>query len=190
MKFNIFTLLTLAFLFCNNNSFAQLKDSLSNKSNRFSVGIQISSFGGDFGWGVHFTSPYFAKKRLAIRLSAQYHYYEHLDSNATETLWTPYPAFKLGFVSTSKVLINFLRLYSHTGALIVVPNTVFSDIPIAFGAYTKLGAEALFSSNGKAWGSYFFEGGWIGLFSKANRLPGNPVYSNGFLAATGVRFYF
>lgn len=162
----------------------------SMKANRFALGIQMSSFGKDFGWGLNFTSPYFAKKRIAVRLSAQYHYYEHLDSTFTETLWSPYAAFKLGMVSTSNVLLDFLRLYSHTGALIVVPNAIFSDVPVAFGAYSKLGIEIMFSSNQKAWGSYFVEGGWIGVFSKATKLPGQPIYGNGFLASTGVRFYF
>jgi hypothetical protein len=183
-------LLLFIFIFSSNKAFSQAKDSLNDKANHFSMGLQISSFGSDFGWGLNFTSPYFAKKRLAVRLSTQFHYYEHLDSNGTETVWSPYPAFKLGLVSTSNVLLDFLRLYSHTGVLIVVPNALFSDVPVAFGAYSKLGAEIMFSSNGKSWGSYFFEGGWIGLFTKANLLPGKPVYANGFVASTGVRFYF
>ena len=81
--------------------------------------------------------------------------------------------------------INGIRV----GVVLAIP-AVFSDVPVAFGAYSKLGIEIMFSSNQKAWGSYFVEGGWIGVFSKATKLPGQPIYGNGFLASTGVRFYF
>ncbi len=170
--------------------YAQEEKKPQDKASNFSMGIQMSSFGKDFGWGLHFTSPYFLKERLAVRLSAQYQYYDHLDTSVQESVWSPYWVFKLGFVSVSNTWKDVIRLYSHTGAVVALPNAKFSDQPVAFGAYTKLGLELMFNSSKQAWGSYFIEGGWIGIFSKATLLPGKPIYGNGFLASMGVRFYF
>ena len=185
-----FLFLPLFFLNLNTNVL-KAQDTLSpqNKSSHIALGIQMSSFGQDFGWGLHLTSPYFAKERLAVRLSAQYQYYEHVDTSKN-TVWSPYWAFDLGLVSASAVLLDFLRLYSHTGAIVALPNAQFSSKVVAFGAFSKLGIELMFSSNQKAWGSYFIEGGWVGIFSAADKLPNAPIYGNGFLASTGVRFYF
>ena len=133
---------------------------------------------------------FFAKERVAVRLSAQYQYYEHLDTSKMSNTWSPYWAFDVGFVSASATLLDFIRLYSHNGAVFVLPNPAFSEKSIAFGAFSKLGIELMFNAQKKAWGSYFIEGGWIGIFSVADRLPNNPIYGNGFLVSTGVRWYF
>ena len=171
-------------------SLAQNETEPNEKKSNISLGLQMSSFGGDFGWGIHLTSPYFAKERLAVRVSAQYHYYEHIDTATSNNTWSPYWVFDLGFVSASTTIKDFIRLYSHNGAVFALPNQNFSDKPIAFGAFSKLGIELMFNAEKKAWGSYYIEGGWIGIFSVADKLPTKPIYGNGFVVSTGVRWYF
>ena len=185
--------LFILILFCLGLSFSTFGQEDINpfdKSENISLGIQINSLGSDFGWGLHLTSPFFAKKKLAVQLSANAQYYEHVDTAMQSTVWSPYWVFQLGLIAASTTIKDFLRLYSHTGGVVALPNKVFSDKVVDFGVYTKLGVEFLFNANKKALGSYFLEGGWIGIFSKANLLPNSPIYGNGFMASTGVRFYF
>src|SRR5690606_28650161 len=52
------------------------------------LGLQINQYQQDFGFGLNFTSPYFANERIALRLRGNLMYNQHVLDG--ETQWTPY----------------------------------------------------------------------------------------------------
>ncbi len=151
----------------------------------FGIGGQVGQIQHDFGIGLNVTTPYFANNKTAVRLKGNLVWNEHLNSN-TETTWSPYSNFSLGFVQAVGELNNFVRIYGEGGAIFLFPSTEFSTKSIQFGGYGLFGFEFFFDEHM----NYFFEAGGVGTGAKADKIAENPIYSNGFLINVGVRTQF
>lgn len=160
----------------------QAQESL-NKN--FGIGGQVGQHQRDFGIGLNMTSPYFANEKMAIRLKGNLIWNEHMNSNS-ETTWSPYSNFSLGFVQSVGEINDFVRIYGEGGAIWLFPSSQFSSKSIQFGGYGLFGFEFFFDKHF----NYFLEAGGVGTGAKADKIEGNPIYSNGFLINVGIRAQF
>lgn len=151
----------------------------------FGIGGQVGQHQNDFGIGLNVTTPYFANKKMAVRLKGNLVWNEHLNSNS-ETTWSSYSNLSLGFVQSVGEINNFVRIYGEGGAILLFPSSEFSSKSIQFGGYGLFGFEFFFNKHL----NYFFEAGGVGTGAKADKIVGNPIYSNGFLINVGVRTQF
>lgn len=151
----------------------------------FGIGGQVGQHQKDFGIGLNLTSPYFANNKTAIRLKGNLVWNEHLNSSS-ETTWSSYSNFSLGFVQVVGEINNFLRIYGESGAIFLLPSNKFSSKSIQFGGYGLFGFEFFFDKHL----NYFFEAGGVGTGARADKIAGKPIYSNGFLINVGIRTQF
>lgn len=154
------------------------------QSNQWSAGFQLNELGQDFGIGLNFASPYFANDYLAIRLRANYQYFEYVDQE--KTTWDGYLHFNLGLVSASYSISEKLRLYSEGGVVLVTSAFGLDENELHFGGYGLFGFEFHYSPGSTC----FIELGGQGVSAIAEELPNQPFYSNGFTMSVGTRYYF
>ncbi len=150
-------------------------------NNGLGFGFQLNQYQRDFGAGLQFASPYFAKERVAVRLRGHILFHEHLED--VETTWTPYAHASLGFIGVVGYIGN-IRLYSEGGLVGLFPSAAFSSERSHFGGYGLFGFEFFFNNSG----NYFIEIGGVGTGAKADKVPGKPVFSNGLTIGAGFRF--
>ncbi len=157
--------------------------------NHIGIGMHLNNFHNDFGIGINVTSPYFYRGATAFRVHANYMWLEHIEINGVNTAWSPYYSFQFGTIGAAAIIANFLRLYGEGGLVLLLPNSEFSSNNIEIGGYGVFGFEFFMSQSPQSFVSYFIELGGMGTSAKADKLPGKPVYSNGFCASVGCRFY-
>lgn len=180
MKSNLLILSFLLVLVLNSYSQNNQNDEL----NGLGVGFQLNEYQKDFGLGVNITSPYFAKKTMAVRLRGNFMYHEHLKNEKID--WTAYNNLTLGIVSGKTKITESIALYGEGGIVAIFPSSDFSSNEMEFGGYGLFGFEFYFVPEF----SYFFEAGGIGTGAVANELHSDPIYSNGFLISVGCRAQF
>lgn len=154
----------------------------AQEKNSFAVGFNINQVQNDFGLGVHIISPYFANNSVAVKLGGNFQWFQHTDNN--ETIWTPYQSIQIGFRGRHAIIENKMFVYGEGGTVLLLPNSKFSTKGTVFGGYGFFGFE--FSANQRL--SYFVELGGMGTGAKADKIPSNPIYSNGFTTSAGLRF--
>ena len=152
----------------------------------FGFGLQLNQYQKDFGIGLQATSPYFAKDRLAVRFRANFMFHEHLDLETANTAWTPYWNLTLGIISVGGYVNDRIRLYGEAGGIMILPSDEFSTQSTEFGLYGTFGFE-FFMTPGH---NYFIEIGGVGTGAKADKIPTNPIYSNGLMLSVGFRRSF
>lgn len=160
----------------------QAQESLNKK---FGIGGQVGQYQREFGIGLNMTTPYFANEKMAIRLKGNLIWNEHLGNNS-EITWSPYSNMSLGFVQSVGEINNFVRIYGEGGAIWLFPSSKFSSKSIQFGGYGLFGFEFFFDKHL----NYFLEAGGVGTGARADKIVGNPIYSNGFLINVGIRAQF
>jgi hypothetical protein len=122
---------------------------------------------------------------MAVRLKGNLIWNEHFNGNS-ETTWSSYSNVSLGVVQSVGEINSFARIYGEGGAIFLFPSREFSTKSIQFGGYGLFGFEFFFDKHF----NYFFEAGGVGTGAKADKIAGNPIYSNGFLVNVGVRTQF
>ena len=114
---------------------------------------------------------------------------QHPDDDNTTT-WSPYGNYSLGFLGVGGVAGGFVRLYGEGGILLVTPPGAISTSSVEIGGYGVFGFEFFMSSHEETPVSYFIELGGVGTGATADKIPGQPIFSNGFLISVGFRGYF
>jgi len=166
-------------------------------SNKFALGFQINQYQKDFGLGLNLTSPYFANNNMAVRFRANLMFNEHFENGSDTdgkdskddkdgTTWTPYSNLSLGFFGVAGIVADFIRLYGEGGVICILPSSEFSSDSYVMGGYGLFGFE--FYTYSKF--NYFIELGGLGTGASADKIPGEPIYSNGFMISTGFRIQF
>ncbi len=156
----------------------------SNLNSNMGFGIHLSQYQRDFGLGVQYTTPYFLYESLAFRAKANLMWHEHIEN--LEYTWSQYSNYTLGLVGTAGKINDFMRLYGEGGVIFILPNSSFSTADYDLGGYGLFGFEFYFFPNG----NYFIELGAVGTGAQADEIPGNPIYSNGFMTNVGFRYQF
>lgn len=170
-------LLTISiFLTFNHSLHSQAKP-----SSKMSIGFNLGQYQRDFGLGVNITSPYFLKDNLAVRFRANFMFNEHEFNN--EITWTPYTNFTLGLIGVGGTISDFARLYGEGGIILIIPSSDFSSSSSELGGYGLFGFEFFMNPHV----NYYIELGGVGSGARADKVPLNPIYSNGFLIQTGFR---
>lgn len=144
-------------------------------------GFQVSQFQDDFGFGLNMTSPHVFQGHGAFRLKANQAYYEHLLDG--EYVWSGYQNFSLGFVGFGGRIGEGLRLYGEGGIIGIIPSERFSTEKLRLSTYGTFGFE-FFTTPAF---NYFIELGVVTSRARADKIVGNPFYSNGFVASVGFR---
>ena len=183
MKKLLASVLIFSSIYCK----AQLTSTETIKSNNFAIGYNLNEFAHDFGVGVNLTSPYFVKNKLAIKVSENYQVLSYHDYSGTIML-AGYNNIKAGIVTKAPSLNKIMRVYSEGGMVLILCPKAFSDKTLRFGGYGILGFE-FFKNTEKDNFSYFIELGAMGAAAVANKLPGAPIYANGFMTSVGFRVY-
>jgi len=79
-----------------------------------------------------------------------------------------------------------MRLYGEGGIIALFPSSRFSGETFILGGYGLFGFEFFFDSKN----NYFIEIGGIGTGAVAEKVSGQPIYSNGILINVGYRYQF
>lgn len=149
------------------------------------IGFHIKQNQRDFGLGINLTSPYFAKKQVALRVRANLLFNEHL-KNTNTTTWTPYSSMSIGVLGVAGKIGEFIRLYGEGGTTLLLPSSKFSSESIVFGGYGLFGFEFFMDKSS----NYFIEIGGVGSGATADKVVGNPIYANGLMINVGYRYVF
>jgi hypothetical protein len=175
---------SLALLIISNLNFqAQTKDSISMGRNRPRLGFSINQFQNDFGLGLNFTSPTI-KNKVSFRLRANVQWLQHTKFADSVTTWTPYYNLSFSTVLRQEIIPHKLYVYTEGGLVFVLPSKDFASYDFKFGGVGLFGFEFIHSKIV----SQFFEAGGVGLGTIADRIALKPIYSNGLVIMTGLRF--
>lgn len=145
--------------------------------------FQLNQYQRDFGLGLSVTSPMLANDNLGIRIRGNLMFYEHV-KNGTTT-WSPYANMTLGLIGIGGTIADFIRLYGEGGVVFLMPAESFTNEDFVIGGYGLFGFE-FFMDKGI---NYFIEIGGVGTGAVADKIPAEPIYSNGLVISTGFRFY-
>ena len=154
-----------------------------NLNKRITGGFQLSHYQKDFGIGLNLTSPRFIHEVLAVRLKGNLMWNEHLDNNI-ESTWSEYSNVSLGITALAGKVGENVKVYGEGGVIYIMPSSNFSTESYDLGGYGLFGFEFYFHPNF----SYYIELGGMGTGAKADKVPGEPIYSNGFTTSVGFRF--
>ena len=166
-------------------STVHLKAQENSFGSKMAIGMQLNQFQDDFGIGLNISTPYLLNESLAIRVRANLVWHQHTDQS-NEGTWTPYSNISIGFIGVGGTIGDFMRLYGEGGLMYVLPSDTFSSESSEFGGYGLFGFEFFLHQHG----NYFIELGGIGIGANADKVPGSPIYSNGFLTSVGYRYQF
>lgn len=179
-------ILSILFMFLCVQIYAQA--TYPERAKHFSYGFQLLNYQQDFGIGLQLTSPFLAHGHLAFRGRANLQFNQHLNKDM-ETTWSPFGSYQLGVLGVGGMAGGFVRFYGEGGVIILTPPDEISTSSVEIGGYGLFGFEFFMSDDPFVPVSYFIELGGIGTGAQADKVPGKPIYSNGFLISVGVRGY-
>lgn len=145
-----------------------------------SFGMQLNQYQRDFGLGFQVTSPAIFNDHLALRARYNFMFHEYVNGDAYT--WEPYSNLTVGVIGYAATN-GSTRLYGEGGLIMIFPSSSFAS-GNNVGGYGLFGFE-FFMANPA---SYFIELGGVGSGARADKLPLEPIYSNGFMISTGFRF--
>jgi len=192
MKNAIFiTCMLLSFsLFAQNNSIRN-----NNELNTgVSLGLGFTSIGGNsYGMGAYLSSPVWGDF-FVLDLTANIHSVQFTPSNDTVMHWYNVAPIFVGF-KFGGIINENLRVYYGMGANLLFTNKELSKKKLQYGGYVK----GTFEYNFNEMIVLFIETGLTeGLQDaklygmdgfRADKVPGSPFLSNGFLTSMGIRIY-
>lgn len=159
-------------------------DSDQQRANGTSIGFFLGQIQRDLHVGASITSPTFLEGAMAVRGNVALSYFEHIVRE--RTTWTPYYHGRLGVVGYSAIIAGAIRCYGEGGMILLFPSPEFSEKSVIPGGYGHFGFEFLLSDHAL----YFIEIGGTGTGATADRVYTDPLFSNGFAVAAGMRFTF
>lgn len=179
MSFGVAMAFTLAIL-------GGMASAADDRYDAASVGFALNSSNGDFSTGLGVTSPWFLGSSLAVQAVAAKSWYMHgVDDTTGDEKWMPYSSYKLGLMGGSITSNGFMRMYGAGGLLYIAANKSISEKTAVLGGYGAFGFEFFSGRNV----NYYIELGANGISARADKLPGKPVYNNGFSSTAGLRYY-
>lgn len=175
LKMTVFLGLLLAAFSAN----AQQKHNINNG---VGIGFQINQFQQDFGFGVQVSSPSFWNNGAVLRLKTNLVFHEHLKQGQYE--WSGYQNIALGLAGYGGWVTENIRIYGEGGLMGLLPSGNFSSESFVLSGYGSFGTE-LYASPGF---HYFLEVGVAPTRARADLVPGNPFFHNGFFTTMGLRY--
>lgn len=154
-------------------------------SSKLGFGMQLGQYQDDFGIGLHLTSPYFLHNNIALRVRGNIMWNEHPGSDNKIT-WSSYSNLSFGLIGVAGRIKDFARLYSEGGIIFLYPSSNFSTANYEIGGYGLFGFEFFFDPKM----NYFIEIGGVGTGAIKDKIPGEPIYSNGLMVNVGFRYAF
>jgi hypothetical protein len=145
------------------------------------LGFTIGQIQRDLNLGLNVTSPTFFDGAMAIRARVALAYYEHVVLE--RTTWTPYAHASIGLAGFSGFLNESIRCYGEGGFILLLPSAEFSEKSAVPGGYGLFGFEFFLTKHM----AYSIEIGGTGTGAVADRVPTDPIYSNGLMISAGVR---
>ena len=155
--------------------------------NKLSAGISAGHYRYDPGIGVECTTPAILQNHLNLRIRASVQWLEAYQ--AVHYSWMSYQTFSTGLVYNSK-LFERTRFYAEFGILGILPNSRFSDKPVAGGFYEFNGLEMILLPRKDYTLCLYLGAGPAFIKVFADKIEGNPRYGNGLHFINGFRVYF
>ena len=155
--------------------------------NKGAIGLAVGHYSFDPGIMANVTTPYFFNNKFALRVAGGVRWSEYyLAETNNSTYYSSMQAGVLYYIAQE----DQVRVYTELGFNIVFPNAVFSDKEKVTGMHGLLGLDFFTYSRGEFGMVYFIEAGYSANPAKAEKLEGQPTYTNGLMAVTGLRFHF
>ncbi|MCP4752615.1 MAG: hypothetical protein GY866_17140 [Proteobacteria bacterium] len=150
-----------------------------------SIGINGFHISGDLGSRYDLTTPFW--RRFALRLS---YFEQETDFGPPGNRFNDYTMAGLGVLVAFTGIRNGMRTYADIGYVELLDNSELS-LEKRNGRYAMLHLEYLLLGE-------FFSGplsiqfgiGYVTTYSKADEIPGAPVFAHGSAVSSGAVFYF
>lgn len=191
-KYFIILLLGIS-LFAANSVRAQTghvdSDGYHPRAGNLALGFELTDFQSDYGMAFTFTTPYFFKKTMAVRLHGGLSWMEAIpadDGLEPNYEWIRYFPVRLAWVISIGLGNGLNRLYAEAGGIMYLgADDIASDIVI--GGYGEFGFELFPSMLSPV--SYFIQAGGMGSSGEGSEILGEPSVGNGFMLDVGIRWY-
>ncbi len=148
------------------------------------IGFHLSEYQNDFGLGLNFTSPYLIKSYVAITLRSNLMFHQFVDQQ--KTVWEPYYNAQIGVIGYKSEITQGIIAYGEGGIVGLVPSSKLSKASFGIGGYGLFGFQFNFDN----YNAYFIELGGMGNGIHADKLPTEPIFSNGFIINVGYKIIF
>ena len=175
---------TIVILFLSVNAVHAQYDSSLLRS--WSVAVVANEYGYDSGLGLELGSPGFLNGRLSVRLKASTVWMESY--RAIYDHWARFQLVEAMAIYQFN-LIDRARPYIEVGLIEVFPSGKFSDITSVQGVGVRTGFELFVYTSRRLHVACYFGGGINQVNAVAEKLESHPVYADGFVFMTGLRFY-
>jgi hypothetical protein len=152
-----------------------------NNKEKASFGFQLNEFQQDFGIGINLTSPAIMENTIELHLRGNMMFQQYYDTKSEESTWQPYANIMIGISSATYKINSNVALYGEGGGILILPSSTIDEDATEFGGYGIFGFEFMFADSF----SYFLEAGAVGTGASAEKIPGRPIYSNGFILSVG-----
>ncbi len=153
-----------------------------------SVGVSVFNIDGDIGGRYYLTTPYWGD--FALRLS---YFEQETDFGPPGNRYDEFAMAGLGLVLTYGDIRFDMRSYIDVGIVEMLDNSKLSSEKRS-GYYGMIGFEHLLFGpifRGRDGFSSIRLGiGWLRTYSKADRIPGEPIYAHGSTVNGDFVFYF
>ena len=149
------------------------------------IGYQLTLIQNDFGLGLNVTSPTFMNDVFAVRVRVAMSGLDHVDEDSVETR-TNYPTLSVSVAGFSNEVADNIRCYGEGGGMLLFPSDKFSSKSTVFGIFGVFGFEFFITESI----CYVIELGATVNRAIADKVPGAPIYANGFMVGTGLRAMF
>jgi hypothetical protein len=161
------------------------------QKNGVSFGFAISRFQDDFGASLLASTPFFAGDSLRLTLGGGIAWYPYAPSSTPpgDQVWTMYEHGRLVIEGGHRLGELPLRLYGFGGFTTLFASEL-STTTVHPGGVGGFGFELYMPAQGRDGPvSYFIELGGIGSGAQGDKIPGKPIFANGFLIQVGLRVY-
>jgi hypothetical protein len=157
----------------------------------FGVGFGLQRLQDDFGLSVLLRTPTFFHHTVRFSLAGGVAWYPHaVDASTGLDTWDTYGQGRLVVEGGRHIPGTPVRLYGFGGVVLLLPPSSLDSQSVVPGGIGGFGFEFNFAEASEPEGlvSYFIELGGVGTGATADKLPGHPIFSNGFAVATGLHF--
>lgn len=169
----------------NANALQKAAQDSNYRPNHLSLGFHLNNFQNDFGMGLNITSPYFANGSVALKATFNLAYRDGTLKTDTMSNWYPYSSIQFGCVGVGGMVGKHIRTYGAGGIMVMFPNSEFSSTKTEIGGWGVWGFEFILNPMI----SYYIELGGVGIGARADKMNGQPIYSNGFSTTVGLHVY-
>jgi hypothetical protein len=151
----------------------------------WALGAEASGLPNSYGLGLHMLTPSLFGDNFRIKFGVSHLWTRCRLAGEADQSWVPFSNLRLGVHVSFPIKGSALQGYAEGGVAASIPDSRLSRNSMDMGGYGVFGFEFPMRRTSTS----FFEFGGMGVGGRADRVPGRPSYSGGFMAAAGVRYW-